>query len=239
MLLTLSNLQALRSTVVPTLNSQFENAFSVKLSDESKTIKDVLNQIDAKLFKSYTQPFVDHMRHLVQTGIRADDWAPPAGSKPTGPRPYVYDCLLRLVLVHFQVSTTAPTLTGQVLSYLLEQLTREMADAMRLRPRYPLEFLIQATLDVEFVAHTLALYTTPVASELQSGIYAELDSRTDDDARASLQGELPDMRNLLKKLREASKAEFACFRKQKRQPTQDTPAAAAAGGGSTPNTVHV
>ena len=52
MLLTLSNLQALRATVVPSLNTQFENAFSVKLTDETKTIRDVLSQIDARLFQS-------------------------------------------------------------------------------------------------------------------------------------------------------------------------------------------
>jgi exocyst complex component 2 len=222
MLLTLGNLQALRTTVVPALNSQFENAFSVKLSDESKTIKDVLNQIDVELFRSYTQPSVDRLRALAQAGIRSPDWCPPPGAKPTGARAYVYECLLALVRVHSQVSTTAPSLTAQVLSFLLEQLTREMSDALRAaRPRYPLEALMQATLDVEFVAQTLTLYTTAAATELQGGIYAELDRRTDDDARARLQGELPEMRNLLKKLREASRNEFACFKKARRQPTRD------------------
>jgi len=80
---------------------------------------------------------------------------------------------------------------------------------------------MQATLDVEFVAQTLSHYTTDRASELQSSIYQELDARTDNDARARLQSELPEMRAVLKRLREASKSEFACFRKPKR----------AAGGG--------
>jgi len=75
---------------------------------------------------------------------------------------------------------------------------------------------MQATLDVEFVAQTLGHYTTDRASELQSAIYQELDGRTDNDARARLQAELPEMRAVLKRLREASKSEFACFRKPKR-----------------------
>ena len=78
---------------------------------------------------------------------------------------------------------------------------------------------MQATLDVEFVAQTLSHYTTDRASELQSQIYQELDSRTDNEARAKLQSELPEMRSVLKKLREASKSEFACFKKPK-QPRQ-------------------
>jgi exocyst complex component 2 len=216
MLLTLSNLQALRSQVVPSLNSQFENAFSVKLTDESKTIRDVLGQIDARLFQSYTKKSIEKLREIIQAGLSADDWAPPPGQRPTAAKPYIYEALLTLVLVHSQVSTTASSLTAQVLSFLLEQTSVQLLDAFRRRPRYPLEALMQATLDVEFVAQTLSHYTTERASELQSQIYQELDSRTDNDARARLQSELPEMRSVLKNLREASKSEFACFKKPKR-----------------------
>lgn len=216
MLLTLSNLQALRSQVVPSLNSQFENAFSVKLTDESKTIRDVLGQIDARLFQSYTKKSIDQLRDIIQAGLAADDWVPPPGTRPSSAKPYVYEALLTLVLVHSQVSTAASSLTPQVLSFLLEQTSVQLLEAFRKRPRYPLEALMQATLDVEFVAQTLSQYTTDKASELQSQIYQELDSRTDNDARARLQSELPEMRSVLKKLREASKNEFACFKKPKR-----------------------
>ncbi|KAI3549592.1 exocyst complex component Sec5 [Colletotrichum filicis] len=216
MLLTLSNLQSLRAKVVPSLNSQFENAFSVKLSDESKTIKDVLGQIDARLFQSYTRPSIEELRNIVRAGVASPDWVPEVDQKPREARPYVYEALLSLVLVHTQVSTTAPTLTSQVLSYLLEQTSRELLEAFRTRQRYTLEALMQATLDVEFVAQTLSQYTTDRASALQSEIYQELDGRTDNDARARLQSELPEMRSVLKRLREASKNEFTCFRKIKR-----------------------
>lgn len=224
MLLTLSNLQALRSSVVPSLNTQFENAFSVKLTDETKTIRDVLSQIDARLFQSYTRPSIDSLRRIIRAGVSSPSWVPPPGTKPREVRPYVYEALLSLVLVHTQVSTTTASLTSEVLSYLLEQASRELLEAFKTRPRYNLEALMQATLDVEFVAQTLSHYTTDRASELQSAIYQELDGRTDNDARARLQGELPEMRAVLKRLREASKGEFACFRKPKRT------AAAAAGG---------
>ncbi|PHH69920.1 hypothetical protein CDD80_6372 [Ophiocordyceps camponoti-rufipedis] len=231
MLLTLSNLQALRSQLVPSLNSQFENAFSVKLTDDSKTIRDVLGQIDARLFQSYTKPSIEKLRTTVQAGLCAPDWVPSPGHRPQTAKPYVYEALLSLVLVHSQVSTTAPSLTAQVLSFLLEQTSLQMLDAFQRRPRYSLEALMQATLDVEFVAQTLSHYTTDRASELQSQIYAELDGRTDNDARARLQSELPEMRSVLKRLREASRNEFACFRKQKRhaQGKADGATVAAAG----------
>lgn len=224
MLLTLSNLQALRSQVVPSLNSQFENAFSVKLTDESKTIRDVLGQIDARLFQSYTKKSIETVKDIIQAGLARPDWVPPAGARPSAAKPYVYEALLSLVLVHSQVSTTASSLTSQVLSFLLEQTSHQLLDAFRRRPRYPLEALMQATLDVEFIAQTLSHYTTDKASELQGQIYQELDGRTDNDARAKLQSELPEMRSVLKKLRDSSKNEFACFRRPKKpgQPASRT-----------------
>ncbi|CAM1511253.1 Fc.00g087660.m01.CDS01 [Cosmosporella sp. VM-42] len=216
MLMTLGNLAALRSQVVPSLNSQFENAFSVKLTDESKTIRDVLGQIDARLFQSYTKSSIENLRDIIQAGLASPDWAPPYGHRAHAAKPYIYEALLTLVLVHSQVSTTAPSLTPQVLSFLLEQTSVQLLEAFRRRSRYSLEALMQATLDVEFVSQTLSHYTTDRASELQGQIYQELDGRTDNDARARLQSELPEMRNTLKKLRDASKNEFACFKKPRR-----------------------
>ncbi|KAH7238844.1 exocyst complex component Sec5-domain-containing protein [Fusarium tricinctum] len=216
MLMTLSNLSSLRSQVVPSLNLQFENAFSVKLTDESKKIREVLGQIHDRLFQSYTKQSIERLRDVIQSGISAPGWAPGQGQRTQAAKPYVYEALLTLVLVHSQVSTTAPALTVEVLSFLLEQTSVQLLEAFRRRPRYTLEALMQATLDVEFVAQTLSHYTSERASELQSQIYQELDARTDNEARARLQGELSDMRNVLKRLREASKNEFACFKKPKR-----------------------
>jgi exocyst complex component 2 len=207
MLLTLSNLHFLRTDVVPNLTSQFENTFSVKLTDETQTIRDVLSQIDARLFQSFTKPTIASLSHIVSTGVLSPSWAP-TGGRPTEVRPYIYQALLLLVLVHTQISTTSPSLTPQILSYLLEQLSRELLDAFRQRPKYSLAALMQATLDVEFVAQTLSQYTTDLASELQSQIYLELDRGTDNDARMRLQNELPEMRNILKVLRESTRAEL-------------------------------
>ncbi|KAI1759280.1 exocyst complex component Sec5-domain-containing protein [Hypoxylon sp. FL1150] len=214
MLLTLGNLHALRTKVVPSLNGQFENAFSVKLTDESKTIKDVLGQIDARLFQTYTRPSLDNLRKIINAGLADPKWG--STPKPTEVKPYVYEALLTLVLVHSQVSTTAPSMTHQVLSYLLEQISRHLLKCLEARPQFDLGALMQATLDVEFFAQTLSQYTTERASGIQGEIYSELDKKTDNQARARLQDELPGMREVLKKLREQSRNEFACFKRPRR-----------------------
>ncbi|KAL7628098.1 Exocyst complex component S5 [Parahypoxylon ruwenzoriense] len=221
MLLTLGNLYSLRTKVVPNINGQFENAFSVKLTDESKTIKDVLGQIDAQLFQSYTRPSLESLRKIIRAGLADPGWAPP--KLATEVKPYVYEALLTLVLVHTQVSTTAPSMTHQVLSYLLEQISRELLESLKARPaRIDLGVLMQATLDVEFFAQTLSQYTTERASAIQGEIYSMLESRTDNQASARLQDKLPGMHEILKKLRERSKNEFACFKRPRRPQNQSS-----------------
>ncbi|PGH11120.1 hypothetical protein AJ79_05065 [Helicocarpus griseus UAMH5409] len=224
MLLTLSNLKALRADYVPQLVSNFETAFSVKLTDESKTIGDVLGQIDARLFQSYTRPMTATLNSTIREGIAAPDWVP-STSRPDQVRPYVYTTMLNLVLVHTEVSTTLPTpsqngsstaassLTNAILSHLLTQISSSLLNAFTQRPKYSLPALMQATLDTEFIAQTLSQYSTEEASKIQSQIYLELDKRTNNEARAKLQAELGEMRGVLKRLREATRGEFACFKK--------------------------
>lgn len=216
MLLTLSNLTHLRSEVIPQLISHFEAAFSVKLTEESKTIRDVLAQIDARLFQSYVKPTVDKLTTIITNGVTSKDWEP-STPRPVDAKPYVYDVLLALVLVHAEVTgSTTTSLTGQVLSYLLEQCSMALINAFKMRSHFSLAALMQATLDVEFMAQTLTNFTTDKASEVQSQIYLALDERTDNDARAKLQGELPEMRGILKKLRESTKGQFGCFKRERR-----------------------
>ncbi|EQL30091.1 hypothetical protein BDFG_07382 [Blastomyces dermatitidis ATCC 26199] len=224
MLLTLSNLKALRADYVPQLVSNFETAFSVKLTEESKTIRDVLGQIDARLFQSYTRPMTATLNSTILDGIAAPDWVP-LTSRPDQVRPYVYTTMLNLVLVHTEVTTTLPTptqsppstpassLTNAILSHLLTQISSSLLNAFIQRPKYSLPALMQATLDTEFIAQTLSQYATEEASKIQSQIYLELDRRTNNEARARLQAELGEMRGVLKRLREATRGEFACFRK--------------------------
>lgn len=215
MLLTLSNLKALRIEFVPQLVSLFESSFSVKLAEESKTIRDVLGQIDSKLFQSYTRPTIASMSATIRNGITAPDW-PPSTNRPDQVRPYVYTTMLSLVLVHTEVSTTTSTstaLTSEVLSYMLEAVSQALLEAFKERPKYSLPALMQATLDTEFIAQTMSQYATEKAGKIQSQIYLELDHRTNNEARAKLQTELGDMRVVLKRLRENTRNEFACFKK--------------------------
>lgn len=228
MLLTLSNLKSLRSDHVPQLISNFESSFAVKLTEESKTIQDVLGQIDTRLFLSYTRPVVEKLHSTIMNGISSPDWVP-STSRPDELRPYVYTIMLTLVMVHTEVSTTLPgsspstapmspasplhPLTHAILAELLTQISKSLLEGFMSRPKYSLPALMQATLDTEFIAQTMSQYATEAAGQIQSKIYLELDRRTNNEARAKLQAELGEMRGVLKRLRERTRGEFACFRK--------------------------
>jgi exocyst complex component 2 len=215
-LVTLSNIQNLRNEIVQHLIAQFENSFGVKLTDETKQIRDLLATIDSKQFESYCLPIIKHLTQTIREGIVSPGWEPDS-ARPQDARPYVYTVLLTLVLVHTEVSTTASPLTSPILKHLMEAVSSIEIEAFKQRPQYSLPALMQATLDVEFLAQTMNAYISEKTSDLQAKVYVVLDERTDNDARQELQGELQEMRNTLKRLRETTRVEFGCFKRQRTQ----------------------
>ncbi|RMZ80342.1 hypothetical protein DV738_g2916, partial [Chaetothyriales sp. CBS 135597] len=227
-LLTLSNLKALRIEHVPQLVQYFQSAFSVTLTEESATVKNMFGQIDMKLFRAYTAPTVEQLTTLIKGGICDPDWAPRSG-RPDQVRPYVYSAMMVLVSVHTEVSTTVSTagsngsLLNDILSYLVEKVSQALLDGFRERKAntYTLWALMQATLDTEFIAQTMSQYSSKAASDIQGQIYMELDKRSTNEARAGLQRELAEMRRVLKRLREQSRNSFGCFKKQRSDKDKD------------------
>ncbi|KAI4188903.1 MAG: hypothetical protein L6R41_001837 [Letrouitia leprolyta] len=212
LLLTISNVKYLQAEVIPQLINEYEMNFSTNFTERSKLLQDV-SQIESRLFKAYISPSASKLHSMIYSGITSPAWVPTT-DRPTELRPYVYEALLLLVYIHTEISTNTPPLLPFIISNLFEEIVTAFLSAFKARPdRYSLAALMQATLDVEFVASILSQYTTGNASELQGQVYQELDKRTDNSARMRLQSELPEMRAILKKLREGTRGEFACFKK--------------------------
>lgn len=215
MLLTLSNLGALNRGVIPTLVSEFETAFSMTLTDDVQRLNDMLTKFDQRMFRYYVSPISADVGGMISHGIASPSWAATSSTNPTAVSKFVYPALLRLVEVHSEISNTAPSYVNKILRHLLEDASRSFLDAFRRRGRFPLPALVQATLDLEFFAQTLSQYATEESGGIQTEIYAILDQGTDNQSRQQLQGALTSMKATLKQLREGSKAQFACFRRQK------------------------
>lgn len=213
---------SLKTEITPQLVTLFEQLFSVSLTDERAKIDNVLLQLDQQLFKSFNQPHAVRIAGTIEQGIFSPAWAPPPEPGKSvaerQPSPYVFTILLSLVLIHTEVSTTSPPLTSRILRALFESTTTSLINTFKdaRLSRIGLAALMQATLDVEFMAQTLASYTTEAASATQTEIYQVLDGKTDNDARVKLQEELGRLRGVLKALREGTRLEFSCFRREKR-----------------------
>lgn len=233
LLLTLSNMACFQSSIAPQLVSLFETLFSVQLTDETARIRDVLSQLDAQLFKSYTKPHATRIHNTIEAGIFSPTWAPPPapnqGIADRDPSPYVFNVLLDLVIVHTEASTTSAPLTPRILRSLFDATTSSLINTFRSPnlQHITLPQLMQATLDVEFMAQTLAAFTTERASQTQTDIYQVLDAKTNNEARVRLQEELGALRGVLKRGREATRVQFGCFRRGKR----GGPAGQGGGGG--------
>lgn len=223
LLLTLSNMAAFQTDITPQLLSLFETLFSVQLTDETNRIRDVLSQLDTQLFKSYTKPHATKIASTIEAGISSPSWAPPPqpgrSVADRDPSPYVFTVLLDLVIVHTEASTTSHPLTPRILRALFESTTTSLINTFRSPSLTTISLpqLMQATLDVEFMAQTLASYTTEAASQVQTDIYQVLDQKTDNAARVRLQDELGSLRSTLKRLREGTKVQFLCFRRVRKE----------------------
>ena len=217
---------AFQTEITPQLLSLFETLFSVQLTDETNRIRDVLSQLDNQLFRSYTKPHATRIHSTVESSIFSPTWAPFPDSPQKSvadrdPSPYVFTVLLDLVIVHTESSTTSAPLTPRILRSLFESTTASLIQTFESPSLSTISLpqLMQATLDVEFMAQTLASYTTEKASQIQTDIYQVLDKKTDNAARVRLQEELGSLRTTLKRLREGTKVQFACFRRVKRSNT--------------------
>lgn len=221
MLLTISNIKAMRSEHIPMLVQTFETYFSVKLTEECERINRKASETDRQLFQAYTKPAITYTTKIIKDGINSPTWEPKT-TRPEQVSPFVYAALMILVNIHTEVSTTVAgatpstsTLLHEILSYMLEMVSEALLDGFKERRtnRYTLAALIQATLDTEFIAQTMSQYAGKRTGEIQNEIYVELDKRTTNDARADLQKELGVMRGVLKKLRENSRNSFGCFKR--------------------------
>ncbi|ETS82540.1 hypothetical protein PFICI_04416 [Pestalotiopsis fici W106-1] len=217
MLLTIGNIKHLQTKVLPSLNDQLENVISTKFAEGRNQLSDVLQNIGARIFQSYTRLMVQKLAEAISTGVTLPNWMPAPGRKPRNASPFTYHVLREIVVVKKDVLATASaSLATHVVSVLLETVCAEMIKALGSYTSLNLEGLMQATIDSEFLYQVLSHYTTPRASDLQSREYKMLDGLIDNKIRGALAMEMPEMRSVLKRRRRACMGEFSCLRKPKK-----------------------
>ena len=160
---------------------------------------------------------------------------------PTEIRPYMYRVSMTLVEIHAQVSRVTEGLLDRVLHALVEDAANEalrcfqqvkrfgMGGMLRVGVAYVTgsraraHYLLQATLEIEFMHQTLARYVSPAATKTLSELYNRISmaySRRPGDE--NLQGHLDQVKKILAESRRATSIEFMCFRQPKERNNSKT-----------------
>jgi len=84
-MLTISNLQYLRTTLLPSMLEGLQSAFGREIGKETSTLMEVVTKIDSLLFEDYIQRKGEDIAVIIRKGILEDglDWLDM--DKPTGP----------------------------------------------------------------------------------------------------------------------------------------------------------
>lgn len=140
---------------------------------------------------------------------------------------------MTFVEIHAQVSRVAEGLLDRVLHALVEEAADEalrsfqqvkrfgMGGMLRVGPSLCVDcrrfiYLLQATLEIEFMHQTLARYVSPGATKTLSELYNRISmayARRPGDE--NLQGHLDQVKKILAESRRATSIEFMCFRQPK------------------------
>jgi exocyst complex component 2 len=132
-----------------------------------------------------------------------------------GVHSFMYEALLSLVVVHAQISEIAPPLVFRALSALLINMAQDCLRCFQQVERFGMGGMLQATLEMEFMNHTLSQYKSPSSDEILQMIYSAVDRAYQPEGGENLQNEMAGLKKLLMDARHATQVQFMCFKKPK------------------------
>ncbi|KAG0222103.1 hypothetical protein BGX31_009344 [Mortierella sp. GBA43] len=214
-LITISNLNELRLVTITKLLKDFEKTCTINLAEDGKTLMEVVDQLDGILFDDYIKRKTVVASRIVTDGILYGgiDWA--ASPRPTAVHSYMYDALLSLVVVHSQITEIAPPLVNRALSALFVNMAQDCLKCFQQVERFGMGGMLQGTLEMEFMNHTLSQYQTPASDEILQLIYSTIDQAYQSEGGENLQVEMAALRDVLSVSRKSTGVQFLCFKKPK------------------------
>jgi exocyst complex component 2 len=168
------------------------------MGSDSKTLNDVVGQLDKILFDDYIKGRSVALAATIEKGVLGNgiDWH--RAPKPTGellstlrarvaPRsidaemrrsfvlaavhPYIYDALLSLVLVHAQVTAIARSLVTRTIGALVQEVAKHALACFSQVASFGMGGMLQATLEMEFLHQTLNTHVSSGADATLQEIY--------------------------------------------------------------------
>ncbi|PWN37481.1 uncharacterized protein FA14DRAFT_14429 [Meira miltonrushii] len=246
-LLAVTNLSHFTRVIVPGMAKQFHEAFRARMGEDLRTIDEVAVELDKILFSNFIERKSKIVNDIFQKGILESGIEWNKLPKPAEVHAYIYEALLALVQIHAQVRAVAKPLVARTIRTLLEQLASIVLESFGNIDRFGMGGMLQATLEIEFVHQTLAVYVTPNSEKILKQIYETISQKyvrqsgaKGEEENASLQTELESVKRILVASRKATALEFLCFRKPRETATPSTaPAGQSQGGVEREKTLNV
>jgi exocyst complex component 2 len=127
----------------------------------------------------------------------------------------MYETLLSLVVVHAQISEIAPPLVFRALSALLINIAQDCLRCFQEVKRFGMGGMLQVTLDMELMNHSLVQYQSASSDEILQMIYEAVDRSYHPEGGENLQVEMAGLKRLLSEAKNSCYVQFKCFKKPK------------------------
>lgn len=171
-LLTIANLTEIRDVVMPNLFRICEQSFRFSSRESALTLSNSINTMDSTLFEIYTR----RKKTLLADGLRTNilkagiNWAA-NDPFPASVSSYLYDCLLRLVVIHSNVTDVVPNQVRRVTLTLYEHIVKTLLSCFREIEQFGRYGLYQAVTDIGFIRIMLENYQTEKVANTYSLMY--------------------------------------------------------------------
>ncbi|KAL2916082.1 Exocyst complex component S5 [Polyrhizophydium stewartii] len=220
----LGNLAFQKSVAIPKFFNMLEAKSHALLSADIQNLCDTVDYLDNLLVQNYVRRQSRAVQHLLESGILFSglDWG--TVSKPQDVRPYCYQVLLHLVLVHASISEVSKLLVRRIMTEMLYSLANHMLMAYRAVDCFSTGGMLQSTLEAEFMHHTLKAYETTQTADIFSMVYDTIERstvRAESQTQTSINEALIRVKGFLQGAKKSTGVQFLCFREGEPLPQQD------------------
>ncbi|KAJ3206763.1 hypothetical protein HDU82_004316 [Entophlyctis luteolus] len=218
-LIVLSNLAYFQVVLLKKIAIILETKFGIE--DELKAQKyltESASYLHRMLFDNYVRRKGSPIVGFIRAGVLFSglDWN--ELKKPTEIRPYCYEILIHLVMVHAEVLETSQSLIQPIMAKLLQHLGLELLNAFRSVDKFSGMGAVQAKMETEFVQQTLSGYIRGGPNErIFELVHAAIEQGTwqaENDANVEHPKSADDAtmaQDLLARARTATRMQFRCF----------------------------
>lgn len=212
-MLTISNLTDIRDAIMPYLFKLCERSFNLSSRESANALKNSIDTMDNTLFELYTRRKKTLLADSLRTGIlkagiqwTADEPHPRAVSS------YMYDCLLRLVVIHSNVGDVAPYQVKRVITSLYEHIVKTLLSCYREIEQFGKYGLLQVIADIGFIRITLEKFQTPKMLNTYSLMYDTVKETTLDKGLWAMKSPpWEQIHGVVVDAQASSKMDFRCF----------------------------